>query len=190
MEITRTFYAGTRKRWRAWLEKNHDRVAEIWLIFYKKHTGKSCVNYDDALNEALCFGWIDGLVRRIDEEKYAQRFTPRKSNSTWSEGNKRRFQKLKKQGLMTDAGLKSFQSSTRSKPNWRDELAGDYRIPADIEEAFSAKPKSRQNFDRFPPGYRRMCIGWIITAKKPETREKRIREVVHLSAQNKRIGLK
>jgi uncharacterized protein YdeI (YjbR/CyaY-like superfamily) len=190
MEITRTFYARDRARWRAWLEKNHAQNSEIWLVFYKKHTGKTGVSYDEALDEALCFGWIDGLVKRIDDEKYAQRFSPRKKNSAWSEGNKKRVQKMIEQGRMTKAGLEKFESAGESKKNWRDELAGDFKIPADVQKAFAAIPKSRENFDRFPPGYRRLCIGWIITAKKPETRQKRIRELVELSAQNKRIGLK
>ena len=190
MEISETYYARDRERWRSWLEKNHAKKQEIWLVFYKKHTGKPGIDYDEALDEALCFGWIDGLVKRIDDERYAQRFSPRKKNSQWSEQNKRRVQKMIEEGRMTNAGLEKLENGDTRRKTWRDELAGDFKIPADIEKAFAAKPKSRENFDRFPPGYRRMCIGWIITAKRPETRDKRIREVVELSAQNQRIGLK
>ena len=190
MEITKTFYARDRQRWRAWLEKNHGKASEIWLIYYKKHTGKPGVIYEEALDEALCFGWIDGLTKRIDEEKYAQRFSPRKKKSEWSEQNKARVQRLIKEKRMTPAGLEKFESSRESKKGWRDELAGNFQMPPDIEKAFGETPNSRENFDRFPPGYRRLCIGWIITAKKPETREKRIRELVELSSQKKRIGLK
>lgn len=105
MEITKTLYVTNRDEWRAWLSENHGSEKEIWLVYYKKHTRKPTIPYDDAVEEALCFGWIDGIEKRMDEERYAQRFTPRKAKSNWSESNKRRVKKLLEQGKMTEAGL-------------------------------------------------------------------------------------
>lgn len=190
MEITKTVYAKDRERWRFWLEKNHQRASEIWLIFYKKHSKKPTVPYVDAVEEALCFGWIDGIAKSMDEEKYAQRFTPRKKNSPWSELNKQRVKKMIEQGRMTDAGLEKFQQSQNAPRNWRDELAGKFEIPEDLTIALTSNEKARQNFDRFPKGYKKLCVGWVITAKKAETREKRIREIVTLTADNKKLGMK
>lgn len=101
----------SRDQWRAWLEKNHRRLAGIWMIFFKKHTGKKSISYDDAVEEALCFGWVDSLVRRLDEERYIQKFTPRKEKSTWSKSNKDRMEKLIKQGCMTEAGLAKIRAA-------------------------------------------------------------------------------
>jgi len=190
MEITKTFHAKDRERWRSWLGKNHKKATEIWLIFFKKHTGKPGIDYADAVEEALCFGWIDGIVKRVDEEKYAQRFSPRKKNSMWSELNRQRVKKMIAQGRMTDVGLAKYQEDSGSEKGWRDRLAGAFEMPADIQAALSSNSSARRNFERFPAGYRRLCIGWIISAKKQETRRKRIREVVALTAENKRIGLK
>lgn len=105
MEIPKTLHASNRDAWRAWLDRHHETEQEIWLVFYKKHTGKPGVSYEDAVEEALCFGWIDSIVRRIDDERYAQKFGPRKANSKWSESNKRRVRKMMEEGKMTAAGL-------------------------------------------------------------------------------------
>src|SRR5215208_4566267 len=105
MEITRTVYVTNRADWRAWLERHHETETEVWLIYYKKHTGRSRIPYDDAVEEALCFGWIDSIVKRIDDEKFAQRFTPRKAKSEWSERNLIRVRALIREGKMTRAGL-------------------------------------------------------------------------------------
>jgi len=105
MEITKTLYITTRAKWRKWLEKNHNTEKEIWLIYYKKHTGKPRIPYDDAVEEALCFGWIDSIIKRIDEEKYTQNFSPRKQNSVWSDLNKKRVKKLIEEGKITKAGF-------------------------------------------------------------------------------------
>src|SRR5256885_14789235 len=105
MKISKTLYVTSRDDWRAWLEKNHETEKEVWLIYYKKHTNRPRIPYDDAVEEALCFGWIDSIVQKIDDERYAQKFTPRKSSSKWSESNKRRVRKLLQEGRMTQAGL-------------------------------------------------------------------------------------
>lgn len=109
VQITTTFYPKTRDEWRKWLKKNHTTKKEIWVVYYKKHTRKPTVAYQDAVEEALCFGWIDGLDKSIDEEKYAQRFTPRKEKSNWTTTNMERYKKLLKQGLVSEAGKKAFE---------------------------------------------------------------------------------
>ena len=107
-------YLSTREEWRKWLQKHHQSATEIWLIYYKKHTGKPRVAYDEAVEEALCFGWIDSLIKRIDDETFCQKFTPRKDNSTWSDINKKRVLKLQKQGLMSAAGVKAVEAGKKS----------------------------------------------------------------------------
>ncbi len=116
MDITKTFEATHRHDWRAWLEENHHRETEIWLVFYKSHTGHPCVSYEDAVEEALCFGWIDSLVKRIDDDRYAQKFSPRKPGSKWSVSNRRRMAKLIREGRMTPAGLATVTYSNPAEP--------------------------------------------------------------------------
>jgi uncharacterized protein YdeI (YjbR/CyaY-like superfamily) len=126
MEVTQTFYAADRSKWRAWLAANGSAERELWLIFCKKHAGTPCVSYDEAVEEALCFGWIDGLIKRLDDDRYTRRFTPRKSCSNWSESNKVRVRKLIAEGRMTPAGLATVTfplDSTEDAPTPRAELA-------------------------------------------------------------------
>lgn len=111
MKTTKKLYVKSRDEWRSWLQNNHAAEKEIWLIYYKKHTGKPRIPYDDAVEEALCFGWIDSIVKRIDDEKYIQKYTPRKDKSIWSELNKKRTEKMIKQGRMTEAGLIKIQKA-------------------------------------------------------------------------------
>src|SRR5437763_11840829 len=112
MEITNTLYVTNRDDWRAWLEEHHATEPEIWLVFYRKASGKSRIPYDEAVEEALCFGWIDSIVKGIDEERFAQRFSPRKPKSAWSELNKERVRRLMEQGKMTQAGLDKMEPIT------------------------------------------------------------------------------
>jgi uncharacterized protein YdeI (YjbR/CyaY-like superfamily) len=176
----------TRRGWRRWLEKHHDREVEVWLVFYKSHTGVSSVPYDDAVEEALCFGWVDSLIRRLDDERYARKFTPRKANSRWSTANRRRYADLRARGLLAEAGLRR-PPTDRSGDAPRPAATG---LPADVEDALRAQPGARAFFERLAPSYRRMYIGWIEAAKRPETREKRLREAVARLAAGKKLGLK
>ena len=107
-------YLKTRKEWREWLNQNHDKSGSIWLVFYKKHTGKATLEYDEAVEEALCFGWIDSIIKKIDDEKYVRKLTPRKADSRWSGLNKKRITKLKKQGLLTEAGIMKVREAKAS----------------------------------------------------------------------------
>jgi hypothetical protein len=112
-EITETFYPEDCTEWRSWLQRHHDQRTEIWVVYYKKHTGKPTVAYQDAVDEALCFGWIDGFERRMDDERYAQRFTPRRKHSRWSENNVRRYQMLLERGLVAEAGKQAFEAKAQ-----------------------------------------------------------------------------
>lgn len=176
----------TRKRWRAWLAKHHASSAEIWLVFYKRHAGVDSLTYDDAVEEALCYGWIDSITKGLDDRRYARRFTPRRADSKWSSANRRRYDRLLEQGLVTQAGL-------RRPPTERD---GDAprpsvtRLPAYLEDALREDKRAWEFFSRLAPSYRRAYIGWITSAKRPETRQRRIREAVRLLAAGKKLGLK
>jgi uncharacterized protein YdeI (YjbR/CyaY-like superfamily) len=190
MKPFKTFYAANRDEWRAWLEKNHQTETEVWLIYYKKTSKRPRVPYDDAVREALCFGWVDSLVKRIDDEKYAQKFTPRKNHAKWSEPNKKRARELIQQGKMTDAGFAVIEKGildTRQDPNSRQKPRQDI-VPEFVEKAFNANKKARANFDNLTPSYRRRYILWITSAKREETQKERLRETVAGLAQSSKLG--
>lgn len=180
-------YVTKRDEWRTWLEKNHHTEKEVWLIFYKKHTGKPTLLYDDAVEEALCYGWIDSIVKRIDDEKYCQKFTPRTKKSKWSELNKKRVKKLIKEGKMTEAGLaKIDEKMLNEKEVKKKELV----IPPEIETALQANEKVWENFVNLAPGYKRQYIGWVMDAKREETRKRRLNELMIVLEKNEKLGMK
>src|SRR5437763_3294379 len=140
MKISKALYVTSRDDWRAWLEKNHETEKEVWLVYYKKHTNRPRIPYDDAVEEALCFGWIDSIVQKIDDERYAQKFTPRKSSRKWSESNKRRIRKLLKEGKITQAGLAKIgagvlEADEKAKS---DRKSKELVIPTDLKTALRA----------------------------------------------------
>jgi uncharacterized protein YdeI (YjbR/CyaY-like superfamily) len=192
MKIRKTLYVTNRDDWRAWLEKNHETEKEVWLVYYKKHTNRPRIPYDDAVEEALCFGWIDSIVQKIDDERYAQKFTPRKNSSKWSELNKRRVRKLLREGKMTPAGLAKIGDGVleAGEGSKSESKTKGLIIPESLEESLRANGKAWENFNRLAPSYRRQYIGWITSAKKEETRNKRIREAVELLARNEKLGMK
>ncbi|HTG35902.1 MAG TPA: YdeI/OmpD-associated family protein [Thermoanaerobaculia bacterium] len=181
-------HPSTRADWRAWLTAHHDRETEIWLVYNKRHTGEPRVEYGDAVEEALCFGWIDSIVRTIDADRYAQKFTPRKAKSKWSELNKRRFAKMVAEGKMTAAGL--AKSPPEDAGGAGAKPPEDDAVPGYIEAALRANGVAWTNFSNFAPSYRRLYVRWIEDAKKEETRRKRLAEAVGLLEQNKKLGLK
>ncbi len=193
MNMSETYYAATRRQWRTWLEKNHNTATVVWFIFYKKHTGKPGVPYNDAVEEALCFGWIDSIVRRIDDERYAQKFTPRKANSKWSETNIKRIEKLIAAGLMTERGQKLVDEAKKSGA-WDNPI-----LPLSKREAsftpeqmktLSANTQALENFNRLPPSQRKQYTLWITSAKKEETQKRRLNEAIQLLEQGKKLGMK
>jgi uncharacterized protein YdeI (YjbR/CyaY-like superfamily) len=176
----KTLYVKDRGEWRSWLEKNAGGFREIFLIYYKKGSGKPRVAYEDAVQEALCFGWIDGRVNKLDDQRYVQRFTPRRPASRWSALNIKRARKLIAQGKMTAAGLAVFNPARKT-------AVQPAVLPGDLEQKFKRHAEAWGNFQRFAPFYRRMTIAWVASAKKEETRIKRLQQLVGYSAQNRRI---
>lgn len=181
-----TLYVKDRNEWRSWLEKHHDSKKEIWLIYYKKQTGKPRIPYDDAVEEAICFGWIDGQIKSLDDEKYIQRYTPRKSKSPWSDINIGRAKKMIKEGKMTKWGLETYHEGMKN--NKIIPSSKNFSIPDDFKEALAKNLKALNNFNNFAPSTQLMYVYWISTAKREETRNKRIKEVVERSQQNKKPG--
>jgi uncharacterized protein YdeI (YjbR/CyaY-like superfamily) len=192
MKISKTYYAANRKEWRAWLKKNFKKEKEIWLVYYKKHTGKPRVAYNDAVEEALCFGWIDSNLQKINDEKYAQKFTPRNPDSKWSKLNITRMKKLIVEKKMTKAGLIKIdpkllndKKQTNSKPRKKDLV-----IPEKISNALKVNKLAWKNFNNLASSYKRLYVLWIMNAKREETFNKRVDEAITLLEQNKKLGMK
>ena len=190
----KTFFAGDRRAWRKWLEKNHAKSSGVWLIYYKKTSGKKRLEYQDAVEEALCFGWIDSTSRPLDEEKYMQRFTPRKPKSGWSNLNKQRIERMIEQGFMTTAGLEKIEMAKKNG-SWEslDKIYApveQLEIPDDLAKAFSKNKKAKANFENFPAFTRRQFLYWIHSAKRDETRKTRVKHAMLMCAANKKPGVK
>jgi uncharacterized protein YdeI (YjbR/CyaY-like superfamily) len=186
----RTLSLRGRESWHAWLSKSHRTESEVWLVFYKKHAAKQGISYQEAVDEALCFGWIDSLVKRLDEEKYAQKFTPRKTGSKWSKVNMERVRKLREQGRMTAFGLKAYDDRSKERPFAETFKTKTLEIPDDFEKALRNNKKAWRNFQDFGLSYRRNYLIWIASAKKTETRKKRINEAIALISNNVKSLLK
>jgi len=142
VEITETLFFNKRSDWRAWLEKNHDKKKEVWLIHYKKHTGKTSIEYNDTVEEALCFGWIDSTLKRIDDEKHVIRFSPRNPNSIWSKSNITRVKKMIKKGKMTISGLEKYEYGMKKKmqaPSRNEKLI----VPKDFQNLLREEPEAQ-----------------------------------------------
>ncbi len=184
-------FANNRDEWRLWLEKNHKKEMGIWLVYYKKHIGKSSISYTDSVEEAICFGWIDGLKKKIDDETYAYRFTPRKKNSKWSPLNINYAKKMIKEGKMTKTGLEAFNQ----KKNYEQEIlkakaAKEILLTPKIEKALKENKKAWENFNNLAPSYKKQYVGWLVAAKKDETRKRRLEEAIRLLEQNQKLGMK
>jgi uncharacterized protein YdeI (YjbR/CyaY-like superfamily) len=190
MKISKTLYVQDRDEWRSWLDKNHLVENEIWLIYYKQHTGKPRISYDAAVEEALCYGWIDSNIQRIDDEKYAQKFTPRKNNTNWSELNKKRVKKLIEEGKMTSAGLEKINLSSDEKPGKRNSGNISLEVPDVLLQLLKQNKTAIENFNNYAASYKKQFIMWINAAKKEETRNKRIMESVELISRNEKLGMK
>ena len=183
-----SFHPETRSEWRNWLEMNHTRTNGIWLVSYKKETGKPRFDYNDAVEEALCFGWIDSKPNKLDAERSLLWFAPRKPKTGWSKLNKERAEKAIATGLMTQAGLAKIEAA-KLDGSWNvlDAIEA-LEIPPDLEEALATYETARLNFDAFPRSAKRGILEWISIAKKPETRAKRIEETAKLAAENIRAN--
>jgi uncharacterized protein YdeI (YjbR/CyaY-like superfamily) len=180
-----TLHFKTREEWRTWLAQHHASSPGIWFVFYKRHTGQPSIPYEDMVREALCFGWIDSLIKRLDGDRYALKVTPRKPTSKWSSLNRKRWTELQAAGWLTEAGLAAAPTNHTyaAKPVIP-------TLPSYIAEAFRENRKAWEFFQELAATHRRYFVAWIHTAKRPETREKRIRESIRLLAARKKLGLK
>ena len=184
-------YVKNRDEWNKWLSKHHNAEKEVWLIFFKKETRKPSMEYESAVEEALCFGWIDSVVKKIDDSKYARKFTPRKDKSNWSELNKKRAKKMIREGRMTEFGLVKINIAKKAG-NWdkaeRPNISFD--LPPEFEQALAQNKKAKEHFVKLAPTYQKHYIGWIAVAKRQETKVKRIKESIALLEKGEKLGLK
>ncbi|MGH2609981.1 MAG: YdeI/OmpD-associated family protein [Gemmatimonadales bacterium] len=187
MKLGQTFYAKNRREWRRWLSQHHRTAPEIFLVYYKKHSGKPRVAYNDAVDEALCYGWIDSILKPMDGDRYAQRFSPRRPTSVLSPMNRERVRRLIAARRMTKAGLASIahvfdhRKDTTRKVTWE--------IPKDILRRLKRDPTTWKHFQRFPESYKRIRIGWIAATTRRDAYAQRLRYFLKMTAQNKRFGM-
>ena len=188
MELGKTFYAKNRRLWRAWLARHHKRAPEIWLVYYKKHSGKPRIPYNHAVEEALCYGWIDSILKPIDGDRYAQRFSPRRSTSQLSAMNRERVRRLIVAGKMTRAGLASIAHAFDHRKDTKE--PAKFVVPQDILRRLKREAAMWKHFQEFPESYKRIRIGWIIAARhRPEVLEQRLRYFLKMTARNQRFGM-
>lgn len=192
VDLMDSYYPKDRKAWRNWLQKNHTLSTGIWLIFYKTGMSKPRLPYHEMVEEALCFGWIDSLPRKLDTERSMLLFTPRKPKSVWSDVNKIRVDDLIKKGLMTNAGLATIEIAKKNG-SWEsltvsNHAAATNQLPAYLKKAFVGQAAALKNFKAFSPSIRKQFMYWLESAKTTETRNKRIVQTVLMSAANKKPG--
>jgi uncharacterized protein YdeI (YjbR/CyaY-like superfamily) len=173
------------REWRAWLARHQAASPGVWLVFHKQHTGEPSISYEASVREALCVGWIDSLIKRLDDDRYARKFTPRTPASRWSDLNRTRWAELKVAGRLTPAGLAAAPTGRTYAP-----MPTITELPSDAAAAFRANRKAWAFFEQLAPSYRRYFALWIDSARRPETREKRIRGSIALLAAGKKLGLK
>jgi len=188
----KTVIVKNRAEWRAWLAANHDKETEVWLVYYKKKAGKTSIEYGASIEEALCYGWVDSIIKKLDDTKYARKFTPRNESSKWSPSNKKRIEQLIREGLMTVHGLQKVEAAKRTG-NWDNPVQKPkltFEMPAEFAEALRKNKRAHETFRKLAPTYQKQYLGWIEVAKRPETKEKRINESIRLLAEGKKLGLK
>jgi len=176
-----------RAAWRAWLGAHHAHRRDVWLVFFKKSTGRPTVSYEEAVEEALCFGWIDSVIRRVDEDRYAQRFSPRKDDTCWSAKNIARARKMIGEGLMTEAGLAKFRPPA---PHVAPASRPGLELAPELLAVLKARRRAYANFLRLTPSQSRLFMGWIMSAKREETRRRRLAEAVERLEQGRPLGMK
>jgi uncharacterized protein YdeI (YjbR/CyaY-like superfamily) len=174
---------------RHWLEANHASASELWVGFFKKHSGKGGLAYAEAVDEALCFGWIDGVKKRVDESSYMHRFTPRKPKSNWSLINIKNAKRLKRAGRMKPAGLKAFAAREAAKSGVYSFENRPRQLSPELEREFKSDKAAWEFFQQQPPGYRRVASFWVMSAKQEMTRQRRLRQLMSDSRQSRRLGV-
>ena len=189
--ITESLYVTERGAWRRWLIRNHESKKEIWLIYYKKHTGKPSIPYENSVEEALCFGWIDSTIKKIDEEKFARKFTPRKNKSRWSQTNKKRARMMIRNGKMLKEGMAKIKQAKKSG-EWfqKATIKKEISVPTFMKKKLVKNKKALDNFNNLAISYRRQYVSWITSAKRLETRERRLKQALRLLEKNQKLGMK
>lgn len=190
MEVTRDKLRFFRSpsAFRRWLEKNHDKEQELWIGFYRKDSGKGGITYHQALDEALCFGWIDGIRKKVDGDSFTNRFTPRKKNSIWSNVNIAHVERLTREQRMMQPGIAAFSAKDPSRAGVYSFEREKAELEPDMKKRFRQNEKAWKYFEAQPPYYRRMAAWWIISAKRDVTREKRLAELISVSAKEMRLA--
>ena len=182
------FFA-TPDKWRAWLERHHASAAELWVGFHKRDSGRPSITWPESVDEALCFGWIDGVRKRLDETSYVIRFTPRRQNSNWSTVNLARVKELTRLGLMRPTGLSAHEARKPAKSGiYAYEQRKSASLPAPMARRFERNRKAWAYFQKQPPWYRQVVVWWIVSAKREDTRERRLATLIADSAAGRRIG--
>jgi uncharacterized protein YdeI (YjbR/CyaY-like superfamily) len=190
ISVSETVDVPTAEEWRAWLSKHHLGKKEVWVVFHKKDSGVPSISYDGALDEALAYGWIDSVIRKIDGQRYARKFTPRRPGSIWSRYNVERVERLRSEGRMTEWGENAFRKKTGEVSLLEKVNAEGAPVPRDFLAALRKDRVAWSNFKRMAPSHRKRYLVWLAGAKRPETRKKRIAEAVLLVRQNVKNLLK
>ena len=187
MELNDALFFENRGEWRKWLEKNHEKEKEVWLIHHRKRPAKKGIQLEEAVEEAICFGWIDGKLKRVDETRFVLRYSSRKAKSVWSKLNREKVEKMMKAGKMTTAGLRIVEEAKKNG-SWNNAYTNQkpYKIPSDLKRALAVDRKAWDNFQNFANSYRNMYVYWIMGAKTDGTRRKRIEKVVRQASQNRK----
>lgn len=185
----KTLGVETLNRWRHWLDEHHASESEVWLVFYRQQTGIPSINYEDALDEALCFGWVDSLVKRLDDRRYARKFSPRRPDSRWSDKNRQRYEELKASRRLKPAGIKRGPTGRGHGPR-PERLPMPAKLPAYIQDALRKHPAALRHFEALPLSQRRRYFAWIESAKREATRITRLKEAIRLLNGGKVLGLK
>lgn len=188
MEPTNIKFFMTQEAFRKWLEKNHSKKDELWLGYYKKSSGKKSITYKQALDEVLCFGWIDGIVKGIDDEKYCQRYTPRRPKSIWSAVNIKKIEELSKAGRMHEAGLKTFNNRDLKRAGLYSFEQKEITMPAAYIKKLKANKKAWEYFSNMPLGYQKTATWWVISAKQETTRLRRLDTLIKDSEAGRKIA--
>lgn len=190
MHISKMLEAASLEEWRAWLRNNHTTEKEIWLVFHKQAVRQPALTYEAAVEEALCVGWIDSLIKKIDETSYARLFTPRSNNAKWSEANKARVRKLIAEERMTPAGLEKIGPGVLDTVNETPRYKQPVEVSPETMAAIQASPAAWENFSKLSPSMQKRYLLYIATAKKPETQQRRLAEIIGLLERNEPLGLK
>ena len=175
------------EQWRQWLSRNHDKETFVWQVKYKKHTGKTSPSHRDSMDEAICFGWIDSIIKKIDEEKYAVKFVKRNRKSRWSKATASHAQRMIKEKRMTPAGMLRYKEGIK-KPLLDSDLPEKISMPEELEKALSKNKQAKKNFEKLAPSYKKQHYKWVLRAKRPETKKKRIEQILRESAEGTKPG--